>query len=187
MELVKNLKQINLIKYFLIVLVSSLLLAISAKLKIPFYPVPMTMQTFVVLLIGVCFGWKLGGAVVAFYLIEGMVGLPVFSGTPEKGVGIVYFFGPTMGYLLGFVFAALLSGYFKFSNNIILNFFKLILSVSVIYFLGILWLGTLIGWDKPVISLGVKPFLLAEFFKIALLSVIVTLYNHKLSLMRKWI
>ena len=123
MELVKNLKQINVIKYFLIVLISSLLLAISAKLKIPFYPVPMTMQTFVVLLIGVCFGWKLGGAVVAFYLIEGMVGLPVFSGTPEKGVGIVYFFGPTMGYLLGFVFAALLSGYFKFSNNIILNFF----------------------------------------------------------------
>ena len=187
MELVKNLKQINLIKYFLIVLVSSLLLAISAKLKIPFYPVPMTMQTFVVLLIGVCFGWKLGGAVVIFYLIEGIVGLPVFSGTPEKGVGIVYFFGPTMGYLLGFIFAAILSGYFKFSNNIILNFFKLILSVSVIYFLGILWLGTLIGWDKPVFSLGVKPFLLAELFKIALLSVIVTLYNHKLSLMRKWI
>ena len=187
MELVKSFKQSKLLKYVFLALIGSIVLALSSKIKIPFYPVPMTMQTFVVLLIGVCFGWKLGGAVVSFYLIEGIIGLPVFSGTPEKGVGIVYFFGPTMGYLLGFVFAAILSGYFKFSNNIILNFFKLILSVSVIYFLGILWLGTLIGWDKPVFSLGVKPFLLAEFFKIALLSVIVTLYNHKLSLMRKWI
>ena len=68
MELVKNLKQTNIYKYFLVILISSTLLAISAKLKIPFYPVPMTMQTFVVLLIGVCFGWKLGGAIITFYL-----------------------------------------------------------------------------------------------------------------------
>ena len=88
MELVKNLKQINIIKYILVILLSSTLLAISAKLKIPFYPVPMTMQTFVVLLIGVCFGWRLGGAIITFYLLEGIVGFPVFSGTPEKGLGI---------------------------------------------------------------------------------------------------
>ena len=67
----------------------------------------MTMQTFVVLLIGVCFGWKLGGTIIIFYLLEGLMGLPVFSGTPEKGSGIIYFVGPTMGYLLGFVVAAL--------------------------------------------------------------------------------
>ena len=90
MELVKNLKQTKILKYFLIILISSILLAISAKLKIPFYPVPMTMQTFVVLLIGVCFGWKLGGSIIIFYLFEGIIGLPVFSGTPEKGSGIVY-------------------------------------------------------------------------------------------------
>ena len=107
MESVKNLKQTNILKYFLIILISSTLLAISAKLKIPFYPVPMTMQTFVVLLIGVCFGWKLGGVNnYYFYLLEGIVGLPVFSGTPEKGSGIIYFVGPTMGYLIGFLFAA---------------------------------------------------------------------------------
>ena len=187
MESVKNLKQTNILKYFLIILISSTLLAISAKLKIPFYPVPMTMQTFVVLLIGVCFGWKLGGVIISFYLLEGIVGLPVFSGTPEKGSGIIYFVGPTMGYLIGFVFAAMLSGFFKFNKNILLNFLKLVLSVSIIYFLGVIWLGTLIGWSKPIIKLGVTPFLLAEIFKIVLLSLIITLFNKKLSELRKWI
>ena len=184
MESVKNLKQVNILKYFIVILVSSILLAISAKFKIPFYPVPMTMQTFVVLLIGVCFGWKLGGAIVTFYLLEGIVGLPVFSGTPEKGSGILYFVGPTMGYLLGFVFAAMLCGILKFNKNIILNFLKLVLSVSIIYFLGVVWLGTLIGWDKPIVDLGVTPFLLAELFKISLLSVIVTLFSEKLSVLK---
>ena len=187
MESVKNLKQTNILKYFLIILISSTLLAISAKLKIPFYPVPMTMQTFVVLLIGVCFGWKLGGVIISFYLLEGIVGLPVFSGTPEKGSGIIYFVGPTMGYLIGFVFAAMLSGFFKFNKNLLLNFLKLVLSVSIIYFLGVVWLGTLIGWSKPIIELGVAPFLLAEIFKIVLLSLIVTLFNKKLSELRKWV
>ena len=187
MELVKSLKQINILKYFFVILISSTLLAISAKFKIPFYPVPMTMQTFVVLLIGVCFGWKLGGTIITFYLLEGIFGLPVFSGTPEKGSGIIYFVGPTMGYLIGFLFAVMLCGIFKFNNNIVLNFLKLVLSVSVIYLLGVIWLGTLIGWQKPIISLGVTPFLLAELFKITLLSVVVTLFSDKLSILKKWL
>ena len=91
MELVKNLKQIKYNQICFHCIKFNLLLAISSKLKIPFYPVPMTMQTFVVFLIGVCFGWKLGGTIIAFYLFEGIIGLPVFSGTPEKGSGIVYF------------------------------------------------------------------------------------------------
>ena len=177
MELVKNFKQINIVKYFLVILMGSTLLAISAKLKIPFYPVPMTMQTFVVLLIGVCFGWKLGVTIVSFYLIEGIFGLPVFSGTPEKGSGLIYFVGPTMGYLIGFVFATMLCGILKFDKNIIFNFLKLVLSVSIIYFLGVIWLGILIGWHKPIIDLGVTPFLLAELFKITLLSIIITLFS----------
>ena len=187
MELVKSLKQINILKYFFVILISSTLLAISAKFKIPFYPVPMTMQTFVVLLIGVCFGWKLGGTIITFYLLEGIFGLPVFSGTPEKGSGIIYFVGPTMGYFIGFLFAVMLCGIFKFNNNIVLNFLKLVLSVSVIYLLGVIWLGTLIGWQKPIISLGVTPFLLAELFKITLLSVVVTLFSDKLSILKKWL
>ena len=126
----------------------------------------MTMQTLVVLIIGIGFGWKLGMATVSLYLFEGIIGLPVFSGTPEKGVGVIYFIGPTMGYLLGFLVAVYISGKFIYNNNLIQNFLKLLFATSFIYFLGIAWLGNLIGWDKPLFQLGAQPFLLAELFKI---------------------
>ena len=168
MELVKNFTQSKLIKNLFIALIGTMLLAISAKIKIPFYPVPMTMQTLVVLIIGVGFGWKLGVATISLYLFEGIIGLPVFSGTPEKGIGLVYFTGPTMGYLLGFLVAAFLAGKFNFDNNLIKNFLKLTFATSFIYVLGMLWLGGLIGWDKPIFKLGAQPFLLAELFKILL-------------------
>ena len=103
MEIVKNFTQSKILKNLFVVLVGTVLLAISSKIKIPFYPVPMTMQTFIVLVIGIGFGWKIGIATVALYLFEGLIGLPVFSGTPEKGVGFIYFTGPTMGYLIGFL------------------------------------------------------------------------------------
>ena len=168
MELVKNFTQSKLIKNLFIALIGTVLLAISAKIKIPFYPVPMTMQTLVVLIIGVGFGWKLGVATISLYLFEGIIGLPVFSGTPEKGIGLVYFTGPTMGYLLGFLVATFLAGKFNFDNNLIKNFLKLTFATSFIYILGMFWLGTLIGWDKPIFKLGAQPFLLAELFKILL-------------------
>jgi len=170
MELVKNFTQSRLVKNLFIALIGSILLAISAKIKIPFYPVPMTMQTLVVLIIGIGFGWKLGVATIMLYLFEGIVGLPVFSGTPEKGIGLVYFTGPTMGYLIGFLVAAFLAGKFNFDNNLIKNFLKLTFATSFIYILGILWLGGLIGWDKPIFKLGAQPFLLAELFKILLVT-----------------
>ena len=172
MENIKVLSNQKIIKYLLTVFLGSLLLTISAKIKIPFYPVPMTMQTFVVVLMGVTFGWKIGVATISLYLLEGIIGFPVFAGTPEKGLGLVYFMGPTMGYLIGFLFAAFLAGYLNLKTNIFLIFLKLILSVSIIYILGILWLGHLIGWDKPLLELGVMPFLLAELLKISLLTII---------------
>jgi biotin transport system substrate-specific component len=168
MELVKNFTQSKLVKNLFIALIGSILLAISSKIKIPFYPVPMTMQTFVVLIIGIGFGWKLGVTTIALYLFEGIIGLPVFSGTPEKGIGLVYFTGPTMGYLIGFLVAAFFAGKFNYKNNLINNFLKLTFATSFIYILGILWLGELIGWDKPIFKLGAQPFLLAELFKILL-------------------
>ena len=182
MEVVKS-QNLRVLKYILVIFLGSVLLAISSKIKIPFYPVPMTMQTFVVLFLGMSFGYKIGLATVGLYLIEGIVGLPVFSNSPEKGVGIVYFTGPTMGYLIGFLFATFLAGYFDFKKNIFLIFLKLILSVSVIYILGIIWLGTIIGWDKPIFELGAKPFLLAELFKI----LILTLITKKIILFRNFI
>jgi len=166
MELVKNLKLSKLTKYVFFALLGSIMLAISSKIKIPFYPVPMTMQTLVILIIGISFGWKLGLSTVFLYLFEGIIGLPVFSGTPEKGIGLIYFTGPTMGYLLGFLVAVYISGKFVYDNNLLKNFLKLLLATSFIYVLGIAWLGNLIGWDKPIFQLGAQPFLLAELFKI---------------------
>ena len=183
MELTKSLQAQKILKYIIITFIGSILLTISAKVKIPFYPVPMTMQTFVVLFLGVSFGYKIGLATVGLYLFEGIIGLPVFSNSPEKGIGLIYFTGPTMGYLVGFLGATFLAGYFNFKTNIISIFFKLILSVSVIYILGILWLGSLIGWDKPVLQLGASPFLLAELFKI----LILTLLTKKIIYFRKFI
>ena len=138
MEVVKS-QNLKILKYILVIFLGSILLTISSKIKIPFYPVPMTMQTFVVLFLGMSLGYKIGLATVGLYLLEGIVGLPVFSNSPEKGVGLVYFTGPTMGYLIGFLFATFLAGYFSFKGNILTNFVKLLVSVSTIYNLGIFW------------------------------------------------
>ena len=172
MDLLKTDSIQKALKIFALVFLGTMALTLSAKLKIPFYPVPMTMQTFVVLFLGLAFGYKLGLATVGVYLLEGIIGIPVFSNSPEKGVGLVYFTGPTMGYLIGFLFAVFFAGYLNLKNNIIIIFSKLIFSVSAIYLFGALWLGTLIGWDKPILELGVTPFLLAELFKICLLAIL---------------
>ena len=173
MEAIKNLKLEKIVKLTLISIVGSILITISAKAKIPFYPVPMTMQTFVILLIGITLGYKMGLATVVLYLFEGIMGFPVFANSPEKGIGITYFIGPTMGYLIGFLAAVYFSGLFKYDKGIINTFFKLIFSVSFIYIFGIVWLGTLIGWEKPIFKLGVQPFLLAELFKMLLLLFLI--------------
>ena len=172
MELTKNISQTKLIKSVFAIILGSIALTISAKIKIPFYPVPMTMQTFVVLFLGISFGYKIAIATVGLYLIEGILGLPVFSNSPERGVGMAYFTGPTMGYLIGFLSACFLASLVKLKDNYFIIFIKLVLAVSTIYIFGILWLGTLIGWDKPIVQLGVTPFLLAELFKVVLLTVI---------------
>ena len=182
MELVKNLKQSKLIRNVFLILMGSIILAISSKLKIPFYPVPMTMQTLVVLLIGVLFGWKLGVATISLYVFEGIIGLPVFAGTPEKGLGLVYFTGPTMGYLLGFIPAVFFSGFLRvnFKYNLIirfiLNFALFTFSVSFIYIFGLIWLFKFVPIEQ-LLALGVLPFLPAEMLKILILSIFLTILN----------
>ena len=183
MELVKSLKSSRIIKYAFIALIGSIALAISSKIRIPFYPVPMTMQTLVVLIIGITFGWKLGLASISLYLFEGAIGLPVFSGTPEKGIGLIYFTGPTMGYLIGFLVTVYFAGKFSYNYNFLETFFKLLFATSFIYLLGMLWLGYLIGWDKPIFKLGAQPFLLAELFKI----LIVTFTINKIKKIKEYI
>ena len=183
MELTKIILNQKILKSFFVIIFGSLALTLSAKLKIPFYPVPMTMQTFVVIFLGMAFGYKIGLTTVGVYLLEGIVGIPVFSNSPEKGVGLIYFTGPTMGYLIGFMSAVFLAGFLDLNKNIFYIFLKIIFSVSTIYIFGVFWLGTLIGWDKPIIQLGVTPFILAELTKIALLTALTS----KLFKLRKFI
>ena len=109
MELIKQNTQSQILKSVLVIFFGTIVLAISAKIKIPFYPVPMTMQTFVVLILWISLGYKIALATICLYLLEGIMGLPVFSNSPEKGVGLIYFTGPTMGYLLGFILASFLA------------------------------------------------------------------------------
>tara|TARA_B100000787_G_scaffold84618_1_gene62323 strand:+ start:388 stop:939 length:552 start_codon:yes stop_codon:yes gene_type:complete len=183
MDLLKTNSIQKTLKTFVLIFLGTVVLTVSAKLKIPFYPVPMTMQTFAVLFLGLAFGYKMGLAIVVVYLLEGIIGIPVFSNSPEKGVGVIYFTGPTMGYLIGFLSAVFFAGYLNLKSNIFIVFSKLIFSVSTIYLFGAVWLGILIGWDKPILELGVTPFLLAELFKICLL----TLLAKKIIKFRKFI
>ena len=184
MELIKtNLTQ-KVLKIFIVIFLGTLALTISAKLKIPFYPVPMTMQTFVVIFLGIAFGYKIGLATVSIYLLEGIIGLPVFSNSPEKGVGLIYFTGPTMGYLIGFLSSVFLIGYLRLDDwtkksdenykLFLINIIKLLLSVSTIYLFGLLWLSYLIGLDKAILF-GLKPFWIAELFKISILAFLIPL------------
>ena len=139
MELTKNLTQAKLFKSLVVIVLGSIALTISAKIKIPFYPVPMTMQTFVVLFLGISLGHKIALATIGLYLIEGIAGLPVFSNSPEKGVGLVYFTGPTMGYLIGFLTACYLASKIKIGDNFFVVLFKLIIATSTIYIVCLLY------------------------------------------------
>ncbi len=166
----------------LLALAGTLALTVSAKTQIPFWPVPMTMQTFVVLVIGMACGTRLGVATIALYLIEGALGLPVFAGTPEKGVGLAYMMGPTGGYLLGFVAAAWLCGWLAergFDRSPLRTLAAMSLGHALIFVFGVTWLAQLIGFEKAFAT-GVVPFWAATIAK-TLLGVVT------LPLAWKWI
>ena len=157
--------------------VGTFALTLSAKNQVPFWPVPMTMQTFVVLVIGLAYGWRLGAATVALYLVEGALGLPVFAGTPEKGIGIAYMMGPTGGFLVGFVAAAAVTGWLAergFDRSIGSTALAMLAGNLAIYGFGLAWLAGLIGTEKAV-AFGLVPFLLGDAVKIALAACLMPL------------
>jgi biotin transport system substrate-specific component len=158
-----------------LMLAGTALLTLSAKLQVPFWPVPMTMQTLVVLIIGAAYGWRLGGATVLLYLAEGAVGLPVFAGTPERGLGLSYMAGPTGGFLIGFVAAAMVTGYFA-ERGWDRPLWRLIALMAighvVIFAFGLGWLATLVGWAKAW-TLGAVPFVWATVLKTALAAALL--------------
>lgn len=161
----------RLLRNFVLILAGSLLLTASAKVQIPFFPVPITMQTFFVLVIGMAYGWQLGATTVVFYLVQGAFGLPVFAGTPGQGLGLAYMLGGTGGYLLGFVFAAGLCGWLAehgWDRRPMSTAAAMTLGTVAIYIPGLLWLGLLYGWDKPIIAWGVTPFLVGDVFKVVI-------------------
>lgn len=166
------------LRNLLLAFAGSVLLAISAKVNIPFYPVPMTMQTFMVLCIGMAFGWRLGGATLLLYLGQGALGLPVFAGTPEKGIGIAYLAGPTGGYLFGFFVAAVTVGWLAekgWDRNMWTTLAAMTIGTAMIFVPGVIYLGVLFGWDKPLLEWGVIPFLPGAGFKIGLAAAVLPL------------
>lgn len=163
-------------RYLVAVLAGSALLTLSAKIAIPFYPVPLTLQTMVVLCLGMVLGPRLGAAAVIVYLMQGAMGLPVFAGTPEKGIGLAYMLGTTGGYLLGFVVAAFVVGLLaqrRWDRSIITVVAAMIIGNFIIYAFGLVWLGSIVGWDKPVLAWGLTPFLLGDLAKILIAAALL--------------
>jgi biotin transport system substrate-specific component len=158
-------------------ILGSLILWASAKISVPFWPVPMTLQTGAVALLAAAYGWRLGPATVVLYLLEGAVGIPVFEGTPAKGIGLAYMVGTTGGYLIGFAIAAAVVGWLVeqgFDRNPVKLFGAMVLGDAFVFALGVLWLGTVIGWEKPVLSYGLYPFILGDLVKLALATALVS-------------
>ena len=156
------------------VVAGSLLLTVSARIQVPFYPVPMTMQTLVVIGLGLALGPVRGAAAAALYLTQGALGLPVFAGTPEKGIGLAYMMGPTGGYLAGYLPAAALAGWLAergWDRNAFTAMLAALLAGAVIYVPGLLWLGSVAGWDKPVLAFGLYPFIPGDVMKAVLAAI----------------
>lgn len=158
------------------VVAASVLLTLSAKLQIPFWPVPLTLQTMVVLCLGMVLGPRLGALAVIAYLAQGAAGLPVFAGTPEKGIGLAYMLGTTGGYLAGFVVAAFVTGLLArraWDRSVVGTVAAMLVGNAVIYACGLLWLGNVVGWDKPVLAWGMTPFLLGDLAKIVVAAALL--------------
>ncbi len=170
----------------LMALLGTALLTLCAKIQIPFYPVPLTMGTFAVLMIGMTYGWRLATATLLLYMAEGAAGLPVFAGTPEKGIGLAYMMGGTGGYLVGYVLAAAACGWLAergWDRHFASTVLVMLVGNALIYVPGLLWLGVLYGWDKPILEWGLTPFILGDVTKLALAAALMPL---TWTLIKKW-
>jgi biotin transport system substrate-specific component len=155
-----------------LVLIGSALMTVCAKIQVPFWPVPQSMQSFAALLIGATFGGALATATIGAYLLQGLAGLPVFA---YGGAGAAYFVGPTAGFLIGFLAAGALIGYAAdrgLTQRISGLVASLLAGAAVIFLLGWAWLSVLIGVEAAFYA-GVVPFLLGDALKIALVAAIV--------------
>ncbi len=168
--------QAKLVKQAVLVVAGILALAIAAKIKVPMWPVPITMGTFAVLTIGAAYGPRLGLATIIGYMIIGALGFDVFAGSSAEKFGLTYMMGGTGGYLVGYVLATLALG-FAARHAMDRSFggmaLALIIGNVLIYVPGLLWLGTLYGWDKPILEWGLTPFLVGDAIKLVLAALLV--------------
>lgn len=161
------------------VLLGTGLLALSSHIQVPMVPVPITMQTFAVTLIGALYGWRLGTVTVVAWLLEGAFGMPVLAG---GAAGLHRFVGPTAGYLFAFPIAAALCGWLVEQGwngqRPLLSFVAMLIGNAACLVLGGMWLAAMIGVDKAI-SLGVAPFLVGAVLKSALGAAILALLARR--------
>jgi len=164
------------VKQVALVLLGIAVLAVAAKIRVPMWPVPITMGTFAVLSIGAAYGARLGLATILGYMIVGALGFDVFAGSSAEKFGLTYMMGGTGGYLVGYVLATVALGALA-ARGWDRSFGKMALAMvignALIYAPGLLWLGQLYGWDKPILQWGLTPFLLGDAIKLALAAVLL--------------
>ncbi len=163
-------------KQALLVVAGIAMLAIAAKIKIPMWPVPITMGTFAVLTIGAAYGARLGFVTILGYMIIGALGFDVFAGSSAEKFGLEYMMGGTGGYLVGYVLATVALGMFAragWDRSAGRMGIAMLVGNALIYVPGLIWLGMLYGWDKPILEWGLTPFLIGDALKLALAAIIL--------------
>jgi len=169
-------RQAKLVKQIALVLVGVMLLVLSAKIKIPMIPVPMTMGTFAVLSIGAVYGPRLGLMTIIGYMIVGALGFDVFASSSSEKFGVSYMMGSTGGYLVGYVLAILVLGWIArqgWDRSVLKMAAAMVLGNVIIYVPGLLWLATLYGWDQPILTWGLTPFLMGDLVKLGLAALLL--------------
>lgn len=165
-----------LVKQAALVLLGIAVLAIAAKIKVPMWPVPITMGTFAVLTIGAAYGARLGLVTILGYMIIGALGFDVFAGSSAEAYGLTYMMGGTGGYLLGYVMATVALGWFAragWDRSAGKMSLAMLAGNVIIYVPGLIWLGMLYGWDKPILQWGLTPFLIGDALKLALAAALL--------------
>jgi len=168
--------RMRLAKQAVLVIVGIAALAIFAKIKVPMWPVPITMGTFAVLTIGAAYGPRLGLTTILGYMIVGALGFDVFAGSSAEKFGLTYMMGGTGGYLVGYVMATLALGMAAragWDRSVLKMALAMLIGNALIYIPGLIWLGQLYGWDQPILAWGLTPFLVGDALKLALAAVMV--------------
>ncbi len=164
------------LKQVALVVLGVLALAIAAKIKVPMWPVPITMGTFAVLTVGAAYGPRLGMVTILGYMIVGALGFDVFAGSSAETFGLTYMMGGTGGYLVGYVLATLALGVLAragWDRSVPKMAGAMLIGNALIYVPGLIWLGMLYGWDKPILQWGLTPFLIGDAIKLALVALIL--------------